>query len=54
MSDPNEKLIHFSNIAYKLKSINSSIQKHVKNCQTTKFQAHEIEWFHSILPKESG
>ena len=40
--------IHFSNIAYSLKSTNSSVHEHVQCLQTTKFRADELEWFHSI------
>ena len=38
-----------SNIAYNLKFMNSSVNEHVQCRHTTKFHAHEIEWFHRIL-----
>ena len=38
---------HFSNIENDMKSMNSSVHKHVHHRQTTKCCAYEIKWFHS-------
>jgi len=35
--------IHFSNIAYNLKSMNSSVQEHAQCRQITKFHSHKIK-----------
>jgi len=40
---------HYGNIGYNLKSINSSVQKHVQCRQTTEFRARKIKGFHSVL-----
>ena len=45
---PTKILIHFSYIAYNLKSMNSCVHKHVHRHQTTKCCAHEMTWFHNI------
>jgi len=47
IQDPNEILLHLSNIAYNLKSAYLSVHEHVQCCQSTKFRAHEMKWFHS-------
>ena len=39
----NKIVIHLSNIAYNLKSTNSSVHKHVQCHQTMKFHAHEFK-----------
>jgi len=43
--------IHSQNsyIVYDLKSTNSSVNNYVHRCQTSKFRAHGIKWFHIIL-----
>ena len=36
-------LIHFSNVAFNLKSTNSSVHEHIQCHQTMKFCVHEIK-----------
>jgi len=43
IKDPNEILIHCSNIAYNMIFTNLSVHEHVQCRQTTKFRAHEIK-----------
>jgi len=47
--DSNKIEIHLRNIAYYLKSTNSSVHEHFHHRLTTKFCAQEIKLFHSNL-----
>jgi len=47
--DPTKILIHFSNIAYNLKSMNPTVHEHIHRRQTMKLRSHEMKWFPSKM-----